>query len=453
MTTLRPRPRNEPGRDNDLATLIREIDTDASGQEMFTLIEQLFPLCRSITGDGLRQTLKIISEHIPLRIHEVPTGTKVFDWEIPREWNISDAYVMNDDGERVINFKKSNLHVVNYSTPISARMSLDELRPHLHTLPDQPDWIPYRTTYYEEDWGFCLAFKDYQSLKDGQYDVQIDATLEPGSLSYGELILEGETDEKILLFAHVCHPSLCNDNLSGVALLTALATLLESMSLRYTYHFVFAPATIGSITWLSRNEAELPKIRHGLVASVLGDAGHMHYKRTRSESEIIDRAVIHVLEQSGDPFEIMDFSPWGYDERQFCSPGIGLAVGRLTRSPNGAYPEYHTSADNMTLVRPEFLAKSLRTYLNVLCCLETNLGYLNLQPKGEPQLGRRGLYRKMGGFQDIAETQLAMLWMLNLSDGTNSVLDIAERSEMHYLQLHTAATVLCEHGLLKLNQT
>jgi len=435
-----------------LVTLISEFDCDDSGQKMYALVERLYPLCRSITGQGLRETLKIISEHIPLQVHEVPTGTKVFDWEVPREWKIRDAYVKNEDGEKVIDFNESNLHVVNYSAPIAAQMSLDELQPHLHTLPEHPDWIPYRTTYYWDSWGFCLADKIYQSLKPGQYDVRIDATLEPGSLSYGELVVEGETDERILLFAHVCHPSLCNDNLSGIALLTVLAGLLQSVKHRYTYHFVFAPATIGSISWLSRNEAILPSIRHGLVASVLGDAGDMHYKRTRSETDSIDRAVIHVLEQSGEPFEVMEFSPNGYDERQFCSPGIDLSVGRLTRSPNGAYPEYHTSADNLSLVQPEFLAKSLRMYLNALCCLETDVSYLNLQPKGEPQLGKRGLYRKMGGFQDIAETQLAMLWTLNMSDGMNSILDIAERSGMSYLQLHSAANALCEKGLLKQDQ-
>jgi len=441
---------NMSDRKSDLATVISQIDIDSLGQNIYDLIERLFPLCRSITGDGLRQSLKIISEHIPLQIREIPTGTKVFDWEIPREWNISDAYVKDANSDRVIDFKKSNLHVVNYSTPISANLSLDELKPHLHSLPEHPDWIPYRTTYYNDDWGFCLSHKDFLALKDGQYHVHIDASLKHGALSYGELVVKGESDEKILLFAHCCHPSLSNDNLSGVALLTELAALLEKMKLRYTYHFVIAPATIGSVAWLSRNEEELSKIRHGLVASVLGDAGHMHYKKTRSACETIDRAVTHILEQSGDPFEILDFSPWGYDERQFCSPGINLPVGRLTRSPNGAYPEYHTSADDMTLVKPDYLAMSLRTYLNVLCCLETDLTYLNLQPKGEPQLGKRGLYRKMGGFQDIAETQLAMLWMLNLSDGTKSILDVAERTGINYLKLYTAANILCEHELLQL---
>ena len=435
-----------------LASLISNIDVDVCGQEMYALIERLYPDCRSITGNGVRRSLSVIAEYIPIQVQEVSSGTKVFDWEVPNEWNIKDAYVLSEDGERVIDFKQNNLHIVNYSVPISTTMSLEELRPHLYTLPDHPGWIPYRTTYYEEQWGFCLAHDDYQSLKDGQYEVKIDTKLEPGSLTYAELIIPGESKEKILLFAHTCHPSLCNDNLSGIALLTVLARLLETANLRYTYHFVFAPATIGSITWMSKNEAELSSIKHGLVASVLGDEGDIHYKKTRAGNAAIDRAATHVLEQSDDAYKILEFSPYGYDERQFSSPGIDLSVGRLTRSPNGAYPEYHTSADDLSLVAPQFLAKSLRTYLNVLCCLETDHTYINLQPKGEPQLGRRGLYRKMGGFQDIANTQMAMLWMLNMSDGANSLLDIAERSGVNYLQLHSAASILCEHELLKLSK-
>ena len=442
-----------PRAEGGLASRIDDLDTRLSADTMFALIKELYPICRSITGDGLRQSLQIISGHSPLHITEVPTGSKVLDWEIPREWNIGDAYVKNSSGERVIDFRASNLHVLNYSAPISTSMSLEDLRPHLHTLPDKPDWIPYRTAYYADNWGFCLSHNDMLALEDGQYDVHIESTLEPGYLSYGERILRGQSEHKVLLFAHTCHPSLGNDNLSGMALLSELSNILAPMARRYTYHFVFAPATIGSITWLSQNEHELDRIKHGLVASVVGDAGDIHYKKTRSEHAAIDRAAEHVLKHSGEPYHIMDFSPWGYDERQFCSPGIDLPVGRLTRTPNGEYPEYHTSADDLTIVRPEYLDKSLQMYLQIICCLETDCVYRNLHPKGEPQLGRRGLYRKMGGFQDIAESQLAMLWMLNMSDGRNSVLDIAIRSKMHYLKLHAAATLLRDNGLLELIDT
>ena len=450
VSPITPDPQDDLFGAESLVAQINDIDTDASAKRIFKLIEKLYPLCRSITGDGLRESLQILCESCPLQISELASGTRVFDWEIPREWNIRDAYVKNMAGEHVIDFAKNNLHVVNYSSPISRRMSLEELRPHLHTLPEKPDWIPYRTSYYAADWGFCLSHNDYLALGEGDYDVHIDATLEPGSLTYGERILDGSSEDKVLLFAHTCHPSLANDNLSGMAMLAELANILAPMSRKYTYHFVFAPATIGSISWLSQNESDLAKINHGLVASVVGDAGDMHYKKTRSECADIDRAAAHVLEHSGEPYQILDFSPWGYDERQFCSPGIGLPIGRLTRTPNGMYPEYHTSADDLTLVRPEYLAKSLQTYLHILCCLETDRVYRNLQPKGEPQLGRRGLYRKMGGFQDIAETQLAMLWMLNMSDGTHSVLDIAIRSGISYLKLHSAATALRENNLLEL---
>ncbi len=427
-------------------------DYGASGYKIYELIARLYPICRSITGDGLRQTLETISEYIPLQVHEVPTGTNVFDWQIPREWNISDAYVKNADGQRVIDFKKNNLHVVNYSVPLSRKMNLNELRRYLHTIPEHPDWIPYRTTYYDEAWGFCLTQRKLDAMEDGQYEVRIDSTLSAGSLSYGEWIIPGETDERVLLFAHICHPSLCNDNLSGVAMLVELARVLSSVPHRFTYHFVFAPATIGSLSWLSRNENIFSKIKHGLVASVVGDSGKMHYKKSRQETAAIDRAAMHVLKQSGKPYEIVEFSPWGYDERQFCSPGINLPVGRLTRSPNGAYPEYHSSADDLSLVKEEFLADSLETYLNILCCLESNFRYKNLQPMGEPQLGKRGLYRKMGGFQDVEILQLAMLWMLNQSDGTRDLLDIADKSDIGYRQLDRAAVLLTEHGLIEVSQ-
>lgn len=424
-------------------------DRASIGREIYSLVEELYPICRSITGEGLRQTLSILQRHIPLTIHEVPTGTRVFDWEIPREWHIDDAYLLNEQGIRVIDFQKSNLHVVNYSAPVQATLTLAELRPHLHSLPDKPDWIPYRTSYYNEDWGFCLTQRKLDSLAEGTYTAVIDSRFFDGSLSYGEYCLPGESSEEILFFAHCCHPSLCNDNLSGLCMLTILARCLARVRLRYSVRFVFAPATIGSIAWLARNESTLGNIKAGLVASVLGDDGHFRYKLSRGGDAPIDRACTHVLARSGSRFEILPFSPWGYDERQFCSPGLDLPIGRLTRTPNGAYPEYHTSADDLALVRPDHLAGSLLLYLEVLGAIECDRTFVNTSPKGEPQLGRRGLYSKLGGFQDIEDIRLAMLWMLNQSDGSKSLLDIAERSEMPYRVLHEAAMLLEEHGLLK----
>lgn len=428
-------------------------DHRQAGAEIYALVERLYPLCRSITGDGLRETLRALQELIPLSLHEVPSGSPVFDWTVPKEWNVRDAYIKDPEGRKVVDFRAHNLHLVSYSVPMQRKMPLSELKEHLHSLPEHPDWIPYRTSYYNEAWGFCLAHNRLLALRDGDYEVCIDTTLSEGALTYGEALLPGESDDEVLIFAHACHPSLCNDNLSGIGLAVFLARFLAPLELRYSYRFVFAPATIGSITWLSRNEAILPKIRHGLVASVLGDPGNFHYKRTYDGNAEIDRAVVRSLGDLGLPFEVRDFEPWGYDERQFNSPGLRLPVGRLTRSPNGEYAEYHTSADDLDLVRPECLGESLKAYLSVINVLEGNKTYRNLAPKGEPQLGRRGLYRKLGGQQTIALNQLAMLWVLNCSDGQQSLLDIAERANLPFRELQAVAETLEASGLLETVET
>ncbi len=428
-----------------------DIKTDNAGQDIYKLIEKLFPICRSITGNGVRETLAQVKQHIAVDIKEVPSGTKVFDWTVPREWNVDDAYIKDSAGNRIVDFRDNNLHLVSYSVPVNKKMNLEELKEHLHTDPDHPEWIPYRTSYYNETWGFCLSQNQFQQLSDDEYEVRVDSRLENGSLTYGEYFLPGTTDEEILFFTHLCHPSLCNDNLSGVALTTFLAKLVESQETRYSYRFVFAPATIGSITWLSQNEKKLGKIKHGLVVAVVGDSGPMTYKRTRAGNAEIDRAVIQVLRDSGDEHEILEFSPYGYDERQFCSPGVNLSVGRLTRTPNGCYPEYHTSADNLDLVKAEALRDSLEKYLKVLEVLESNRTYINMSPKGEPQLGKRGLYRTTGGHQDIATRNLAMLWILNQSDGNHSLLDISEKSGLPYRTLIHAIKDLSECGLIEEN--
>lgn len=429
------------------AELPQSLDPAQSGAEMYGLIQELYPICRSITGDGLRETLRRIGARIPLALHEVPSGTRVFDWVVPKEWNIRDAWIKNDRGERVIDFRRSNLHVLNYSVPVRATMTLAELRSRLFTLPGQPDWIPYRTSYYEETWGFCLSQRQLDAMPDGNYEVVIDSTLEAGHLTYGECLLRGATRDEVLIFTHVCHPSLCNDNLSGAALAVALVQSLANLPRRYSYRFVFAPATIGSIAWLSRNESRLSRIKHGLVLACLGDPGKFTYKKSRHGDAEIDRAAQHVLRHAGD-HAILEFSPWGYDERQFGSPGINLPMGRLTRSPNGGYPEYHTSADNLELVRPEALGDSLVRCLQIFDVLESNACYRNTSPKGEPQLGRRGLYRKMGGFQDIPERQWALLWLLNLATGERDLLDIAERSGLEFSLVRKAAEDLLRSGLL-----
>ena len=420
----------------------------AAGEAMHRFIAEMYPICRSITGDGFRQTLRMVAEHIPLEVREVPSGTKVFDWTVPKEWNIRDAWVKDEKGRRVIDFQESNLHVVNYSIPVHRRMALQELRARLHTVPDQPDWIPYRTSYYQEDWGFCAAHNQLLNLEEGQYEVSIESRLEEGSLAYGECFLPGRRSDEVLLSCHACHPSLCNDNLSGVALVTTLAKLLSETTREYSYRFLVIPGTIGSITWLARNEEKLPRIRHGLVVACVGDRGKFHYKRSRRGDAEIDRAAIHALRYCGEEYEVLDFSPYGYDERQYCSPGINLPVGSLTRTPHGRYPQYHTSADDLGFVCPEALAGSLELYLAVVQILENNGRYVNLNPKCEPQLGKRGLYRAVGGYADTGRLELAMFWVLNLSDGEYELLDIAERAGLPFALILQAARMLVEHGLL-----
>jgi aminopeptidase-like protein len=366
---------------------------------------------------------------------------------VPKEWNIRDAYIKNVRGERVVDFQKSNLHVVNYSIPVKKKISLAALREHLFTLPEHPDWIPYRTSYYKENWGFCLSHQQSLALMDAEYEVCIDSSLEPGHLTYGEYYLPGESSEEVLFSCHSCHPSLCNDNLSGMTLAALLARALSPLSLRYSYRFLFIPGTIGSIAWLCLNEGQVARIKHGLVLANVGDAGRSTYKKSRRGDAEIDRAVIHVLQHSGEDYEVIEFSPYGYDERQFCSPGFDLPVGNLMRTPHGRFPEYHTSADNLDFVQPPYLANSFAKCLTVLTVLENNLTYLNQNPKCEPQLGKRGLYRMMGGPEGESD-ELAMLWVLNLSDGSHSLLDIATRSGYPFATIKKAADLLREHSLL-----
>jgi aminopeptidase-like protein len=421
----------------------------AEGKAMMALIEELFPICRSITGNGVRQTLEILGRYIPIEVNEVPSGTTVLDWTVPREWNIRDAYIALEDGTRIVEFAANNLHIVHYSQPIDAIMPLVELDPHLHSLPDQPDWIPYRTSYYSENWGFCLTHRQLSSLADGRYRVVIDADLMPGYLNYGELLIPGETDETVLFSCHVCHPSLANDNLSGIAVATMLARHIQTLRLRHSYRFLFIPGTIGSLTWLARNEDKVGRIKHGLVLSCLGDAGGMTYKQSRRGNAAIDRVVAHVLRHDEVPHRIMPFVPYGYDERQYCSPGFDLPVGCLMRTPNGEYPEYHSSADNLSLLREESLTHSLAVLRRIVAVIEGDAIYRNRNPKGEPQLGRRGLYTAIGGQQMTSYDQMALLWVLNLAEGRHSLIDIADRAGVPFATVRAAADALLAAELLE----
>ena len=416
---------------------------------MMALIEELFPICRSITGNGVRQTLETLRRFIPLEVNEVPSGIGVLDWTVPPEWNLRDAYILDPDGRRVVDFAANNLHIVQYSRPIDAMIPLGELRPHLHTLPDQPDWIPYRTSYYTENWGFCLTHRQLSSLADGPYRVVIDSDLGPGHLSYGELLIPGETDDTVLFSCHICHPSLANDNLSGIAVATMLACHLQTLRLRHSYRFLFIPGTIGSLTWLARNEDKVGRIVHGLVLSCLGDAGGMTYKQSRRGNAAIDRTVAHVLRNDEVPHRITPFVPYGYDERQYCSPGFDLPVGCLMRTPNGEYPEYHSSADNLSLLRPESLAHSLAVLRRIVAVIEGDAVCRSRNPKGEPQLGQRGLYETMGGQRAASYDQMALLWVLNLADGHHSLLDMAERAGVPFATIRAAADALVAAELLE----
>jgi aminopeptidase-like protein len=423
-------------------------DAAREGAELYRVVSELYPICRSITGNGVRQSLGILKQQVDLTLHEVPSGTKVFDWVVPKEWNIRDAYIKNSKGERVVDFRRSSLHVLNYSVPVRKTMSLAELRPHLFTLPDSPDWIPYRTSYYKETWGFCLTQRQLDALADTDtYEVCIDSSLEPGHLTYGEFRIPGTTEAEVLISAHCCHPSLGNDNLSGMTVAARLARHLSGRPLRYSYRFLWVPGTIGSITWLALNEAQLSRIQHGLVLSCIGDPGGFTYKRSRRGDAEIDRVVEHVLRRSNREFRMLDFTPDGYDERQYCSPGINLPVGCLLRTPNGKYPQYHTSADDLSLVTAASLAESLQQLLQIVEALEANGRYVNLSPKCEPQLGRRGLYHSTGGTKN-PEAEQAMLWVLNFSDGAHSLLDIAGRSGLSLTALAAAARRLEDSGLL-----
>jgi aminopeptidase-like protein len=431
------------------AASVRErLDDPDIGERIFASAAEIFPICRSITGDGVRRTLGRLARHIDLEVREVPTGTEVFDWTIPPEWTIRDAYVKNAAGQRIVDFRASNLHVLNYSRPIHTKLPLEELKKHIFTLPDQPDLIPYRTSYYAERWGFCMAHRQLAALPDGIYEVLIDASLEDGSLTYGEYLHQGETDDEVLFSAHICHPSLANDNCSGLALLTHLAARLAPLKTRYSYRFLFAPGTIGAIAWLARNEQRVARIRHGLVLSCVGDAGGPTYKKSRRGDAFIDRAMTHVLQHAAASPTILDFFPYGYDERQYCSPGFDLPVGLFQRSQFGTFPEYHTSADNLDFIRPQHLASSYRMIIALLEIIEHDWWPRSTTPKGEAQLGRRGLYDALGGDPEGTAKSMAFLWILNLADGGHSLLDIAERARLPFGVVAQAARLLRERGLL-----
>jgi aminopeptidase-like protein len=416
-----------------------------NGAQMIELMRELYPIPRSLTGDGVRQTLARISEEVPLEVTEVPSGTQVFDWTTPREWNVDEAWIAGPDGQRVVDFADSSLHLLGYSVPVRTQLPLEELREHLFTHPENPDWIPYRTSYWSENWGFCLSQRQLDALADGVYEVCVGTRLEDGHVTYGETLIPGETEYEFLLSTYVDHPALCNDNLSGPVLLAALGQELAGTELRYSYRLLFSPATIGPLCWLSQNRERVERVRHGLVASCLGDPGGMTYKRSRRGNAEVDRAVAVVLRDSGREHTIVDWFPYGGDERQFNAPGFGMPVGALSRTPADKFPGYHSSGDDFDLVGAEWLERSLETYLAVIETVEGNRMYVNASPYGEPQLGKRGLYRSVGGG---SSEEGALLWTLSLADGSVDLIGIAERSGLPFRAIREAADRLLEHDLL-----
>jgi aminopeptidase-like protein len=422
-----------------------------AGGEILDLMRELYPLCRSLTGNGVRETLRIVDRVLPLEVVEVPTGTPIFDWAVPREWNISDAWSADATGRRIVDFRDSNLHVVGYSVPVRARLDGAELAPRLHVHPDRPDWIPAVTAYWQETWGFCVTGEQRAQIRPGEeYEVVIDSRLEDGRLTYAEAVLPGRTEAEVLLSTYVCHSSLCNDNLSGIALLAVLGRELAGRDLRYTYRFLFSPGTLGPLAWLARNVDGLDRIAHGLVVCCAGDRGQVTYKRSRRGQAEVDRAAAHVLRHSRPDSVVEDFVPWGGDERQFCSPGFDLPVGVLMRSGHGLFPEYHSSADNFDLVTAGSLADSLAAALEIVDVVERNTVYRSRSPYGEPQLGRRGLYGPInpGAPRPGEDFHRAVLWVLNQADGAHSLLDVAERSDLPFATIARAADALVEAELI-----
>ena len=418
------------------------------GPFMHRLMTQLFPICRSITGDGVRETLRILQGHIPLSIVEVPSGTKVFDWTVPREWNIRDAYVLDPQGRKIINFKESNLHVLGYSAPIARSVTLSELQEHLYSLADQPEAIPWVTSVYEERWGFCLAHSQRVKLEEGTYQVFIDSELKKGSLTYGELIIPGTTTKEIFISTYICHPSMANNELSGPVVATMLAKWLASEPRRFSYRIIFIPETIGSITYLSKNlESMKANIVAGFNLTCVGDERGYSYLPSRKGTTLADKAALNILRSKHPEFKHYSFLERGSDERQYCSPGIDLPVVSLMRTKYREFPEYHTSLDNLELVTPAGLEGSFALHKDCIDLLERNRIY-KVCCFGEPQLGKRGLYPTIAT-KDSHRQVIDMLNVIAYADGTNDLIDISNMIQVPARDLYPITDQLVAADLLQ----
>lgn len=421
-------------------------------EEIEKYFDRLWPINRSLTGNGNRETFKILSEIIDLKISEVPSGTECFDWTIPPEWNVKEAWIKNSKGDIIVDFSVNNLHLLGYSEPFFGKLNFDDLKPHLYTLPLQPELIPYLTSYYKRRWGFCMSHEQLLKLdKDETYGIFIDSSLDnKGSMTIGEAIIKGSSDKEILFSTYICHPSLASNELSGPLVSAFIfSKLKERHKLKYTYRFVFVPETIGTIYYLSQKGEYLKNnLAAGFVITCIGDSGKFTYKKSRRGNSLADKATEMILQQSEDEFNIEDFVPRGSDERQYCSPGFNLPVGSLMRTMYGKYPEYHTSADNKQYVSFEAMEKSVLTYLDIIELLEKNEIYINTMPYCEPQLGKRGLYPTLGSQKKTEDFIKGMMWVLNLADGTNDLISISEKSKIPVKELFPIIDKLIGKSLL-----
>jgi aminopeptidase-like protein len=415
--------------------------------------DRLWPITRSLTGNGNRESLRILSEIIDLKITEVPSGTQCFDWNVPPEWNIKEAWIKDSKGNKIVDFSENNLHILGYSEPFQGKLSFEELKSHLYTLPDQPDLIPYLTSYYKRRWGFCLTHNQFLQLDQNEtYEVFINSSLDDnGSMTIGEAVIKGKSDKEIMFSTYICHPSLASNELSGPLVSAFIySKLKEQKELKYTYRFIFVPETIGSIYSLSvKGEHWKKHLKAGFVITCIGDDGKFTYKRSRIGNSLPDRAVEMILNQTETEFNIVDFFPSGSDERQYCSPGFNLPVGSLMRTMYGKYHEYHTSADNKDYVSFEAMEKSVQKYLDVIELLEKNEKYINKMPYCEPQLGKRGLYPTLGSQKGTEDFVKAMMWILNLADGTNDLITISGKSKIPAKDLFPVVDKLIANGILE----
>lgn len=419
------------------------------GEMMHEQCRALFPIYRSITGDGFRQSLAILGKHFSeLKIIEVPTGTKSFDWDVPKEYNIKGAYIIAPNGEKICDFEQSNLHIVGYSTPVNKVVSLEELQEHLFSLPEQPNAIPYITSYYKERWGFCIKHEEREKLVEGNYKVVIDSELKDGYLTYGELIIKGRSDKEIFLSTYLCHPSMANNELSGPVVTTALANWIASLPEReYTYRIVFIPETIGSITYLSRNIKAMQKnIIAGFNITCIGDDRCYSYLPSRNGQTLSDRAAIHALTHIDPEFKRYTWLDRGSDERQYCAPGVDLPMATVMRSKYGEYPEYHTSLDDLNVVTASGLEGGFNAAKQAISIVENNV-YLKVNVLGEPQLGKRGLYPNLST-KESGNTVRAMMNLISYCDGSKTLLDIAELIGEPFSKLDNILKPLVEHGLI-----